>query len=59
MDAIGDARRVYVCPDGPLARLPFASVPGAEGGTFLVEELELVNLEDAADLGARGSRSRT
>jgi CHAT domain-containing protein/tetratricopeptide (TPR) repeat protein len=31
-------RVVYVCPDGDLARLPFAALPGARPGTILLED---------------------
>jgi CHAT domain-containing protein/tetratricopeptide (TPR) repeat protein len=29
---------VYLCPDGDLARLPFAALPGARTGTILLED---------------------
>ncbi len=29
---------VYLCPDGDLARLPFAALPGAKPGTILLED---------------------
>jgi CHAT domain-containing protein len=31
-------KRVYLCPDGDLARLPFAALPGSKPGTLLLEE---------------------
>jgi tetratricopeptide (TPR) repeat protein/CHAT domain-containing protein len=31
-------KRVYLCPDGDLARLPFAALPGSKPGTILLEE---------------------
>ncbi len=35
---IGRARRVWICPDGPLAALPFAALPGEKSGTILLED---------------------
>jgi CHAT domain-containing protein/Tfp pilus assembly protein PilF len=35
---LGPARRVWVCPDGPLAALPFAALPGDKPGTILLED---------------------
>jgi CHAT domain-containing protein/tetratricopeptide (TPR) repeat protein len=32
------ASTVLIAPDGPLTRLPFAALPGAKPGTFLLEE---------------------
>jgi CHAT domain-containing protein len=33
-----ETKRVYLCPDGDLARLPFAALPGARQGTILLED---------------------
>jgi CHAT domain-containing protein len=35
---LGAARTVLVSPDGALARLPFVALPGAEPGSFLLDE---------------------
>jgi CHAT domain-containing protein/Tfp pilus assembly protein PilF len=34
-------KAVYLCPDGDLARLPWAALPGSKPGTVLLEELAL------------------
>jgi CHAT domain-containing protein len=34
--------RVLICPDGPLCRLPFAALPGADPKKYLLEELSIV-----------------
>jgi CHAT domain-containing protein/tetratricopeptide (TPR) repeat protein len=34
-------RTVYLCPDGDLARLPWAALPGSKPGTVLLEDLAL------------------
>jgi tetratricopeptide (TPR) repeat protein/CHAT domain-containing protein len=31
-------KQVYLCPDGDLARLPFAALPGSKPGTILLED---------------------
>ncbi len=36
-----DTQTVYLCPDGDLARLPFAALPGRRPGTVLLEEYRL------------------
>ncbi len=46
-------RRVFVCPDGPLALLPFATLPGDEAGRFLVERHEFRSLVSPHDLLAQ------
>jgi CHAT domain-containing protein/tetratricopeptide (TPR) repeat protein len=38
---LGGARVVLLSPDGALARLPFAALPGAKKDTFLIEEVAL------------------
>jgi CHAT domain-containing protein len=35
-------KRVLICPDGPLCRLPFAALPGADPKKYLLEELSIV-----------------
>ncbi len=32
-------KSVLVCPDGALARVPFAALPGSKAGTYLLEEM--------------------
>src|SRR5262249_15005557 len=34
-------KAVYVCPEGDLARLPWAALPGAKPGTVLLEDFAL------------------
>ena len=36
-----DTQRVYLVPDGALARLPWAALPGSRPGTVLLEELSV------------------
>ena len=38
---LGDATTVLVCPDGPLCRVPFAALPGADPNKYLIEEVAL------------------
>jgi CHAT domain-containing protein/tetratricopeptide (TPR) repeat protein len=38
---LGDARTVLLAPDGRLAFVPFAALPGSKPGTYLVEEVTL------------------
>jgi CHAT domain-containing protein len=38
---LGQARTVLICPDGPLARFPFAALPGSKPGSFLIEDLAI------------------
>ncbi len=47
---LAGAERVFVCADGPLALLPFATLPGDRAGTFLLEQHEFVSLVSAHDL---------
>jgi CHAT domain-containing protein/tetratricopeptide (TPR) repeat protein len=37
----GDTSTIYLSPDGPLCRLPWAAVPGRRPGTVLLEEYAL------------------
>jgi CHAT domain-containing protein len=34
--------RVLICPDGPMCRLPFSALPGADPKKYLLEELSIV-----------------
>jgi tetratricopeptide (TPR) repeat protein len=38
---LGDARTVLVAPDGALARVPLAALPGRRPGSYLIEDLAL------------------
>ena len=38
---VADAKVVLLSPDGALARLPFAALPGSKEGTYLLEEVAL------------------
>jgi len=46
--AIGKARRVWIVPDGAVANVAFATLP--RDGRYLLEDLEIGYLENAADL---------
>ena len=37
-EKLGGATSVMISPDGPLARLSFAALPGEKSGTYLIEE---------------------
>jgi CHAT domain-containing protein len=37
-ELLPETKAVYLCPDGDLARLPFAALPGAKKGTVLLED---------------------
>jgi CHAT domain-containing protein/tetratricopeptide (TPR) repeat protein len=36
---LGDAKTVLLAPDGPLAFVPFAALPGSKPGTYLLEDM--------------------
>jgi CHAT domain-containing protein len=38
---LGNARTVLLAPDGPLAFVPFAALPGSKPGTYLLEDVTL------------------
>ena len=38
---LGDARTVLIAPDGDLAFLPFAALPGSRPGSYLIEDLAI------------------
>ena len=46
LDAIGDARRVYLVPDGPIHRVAWASLP-MDDGSFLIEREPAIHVLDA------------
>jgi tetratricopeptide (TPR) repeat protein/CHAT domain-containing protein len=41
LPAIGDAKLVFISPDGALGRLPFAALPGEKVGSYLLEDHRL------------------
>lgn len=41
-------RTVYLCPEGDLAKLPFAALPGATAGTVLLEDYTLATVPAGA-----------
>ncbi len=51
-DVAGDAKRIFICPDGPIASLPFAALPGPDGD-FLVEHYEFVQIPSAYTLAEK------
>ena len=55
--ALGEARQVYLCPDGDLAFVSFAALPGREDGKFLIDDYDLAYLASGRDL-LRPSASR-
>lgn len=49
--ALGDGvARVVICPDGALATVPFAALPGKTRGTFLLDDLAVSYVMNAQDL---------
>ena len=59
LDHVAGAKRVFVCPDGELATLPFETIPGAEEGSFLIEEHGFVYLQSALELAAHSKKRAT
>lgn len=49
-DAIGARRRLWVCPDGAVATLPFETLPGPADGSYLIEQYTIDYLQSAAQL---------
>jgi CHAT domain-containing protein len=47
---LGESRVVLIAPDGPLARFPFAALPGQQPGSFLMEELTIGYVSSARQL---------
>ncbi len=47
---LANATRIFVCPEGELATLPFGTIPGATEKTFLLEQVGFVYLQGALDL---------
>ena len=41
---------LVICPDGPIAALPFAALPGLKPDTWLIDEFTLVRVSMAQDL---------
>lgn len=48
--SVREVDRLFVCPDGPLALVPFATLPGDVPGSFLIERFELCSLVSPRDL---------
>ena len=48
--ALGSSTKLWISPDDALALLPFEALPGATEGSFLVEQLEIRYLQNAASL---------
>jgi tetratricopeptide (TPR) repeat protein len=48
--AIGKASTILLAPDGALARLPFAALPGRKAGSYLLEEVRIAYLPSALHL---------
>ena len=47
---LSGAERIWLSPDGGIATLPFETLPGAREGSFLLEELDLRYIGNAAAL---------
>jgi tetratricopeptide (TPR) repeat protein/tRNA A-37 threonylcarbamoyl transferase component Bud32 len=47
---LGDASTVLLAPDGALTALPFAALPGARPGTFLIEDITLGHVASGRQL---------
>lgn len=41
-EAVSDSRVIYLSPDGPLAAIPFAALPGTSPDRFLIEEKSIL-----------------
>jgi len=54
---LGDAKRVYISPDGALSFIPFAALPGANRGTFVLDDYDLSYVASGRDLIRSGSIS--
>ncbi len=58
-EAVGGAKTVLISPDGTLAKVPWAALPGREPGTYLIEEVGLAVVPVPAQLPAMlGGQSR-
>ncbi len=51
---LGGARVVLLSPDGPLAAVPFAALPGRKEGSYLLEELTLASVPVPQALAGAG-----
>jgi CHAT domain-containing protein len=49
---LGGAKVVLISPDGALARLPFAALPGRKAGSYLIEDVALAILPTPAAASA-------
>jgi CHAT domain-containing protein/tetratricopeptide (TPR) repeat protein len=48
--ALGSAKRVYVCPDLALCRVPWGALPGEKAGTILLDDYAIAIIPHAAFL---------
>lgn len=55
--SLADCHRAYICPDGPLAFVPFGALPGSNAGTFLIDDYELTCVASGRDLVRSGPTS--
>jgi CHAT domain-containing protein len=55
---LGSAKLVLLSPDGELAGLPFAALPGSKPGTFLLEELTFGYLTSGRQLLLPGAEDK-
>lgn len=51
-DQLGDARRLYVVPHGPLHTLPFSALYDADAGEYLIERVAVARLPSSSVLAA-------
>src|SRR5262249_36211531 len=47
---LGQPRLLLISPDGPLARFPFAALPGKKSGSYLLEDLPIGYVVSARQL---------
>jgi CHAT domain-containing protein len=47
---LGDAKTVYLSPDGALAKFPFAALPGSKPDSFLLEQMTFVHVTSGRHL---------
>ncbi len=50
--------RVVICPDGALAAVPYAALPGRKAGSYLMDDLTITHVMSAQDLVPRKDRGR-
>ena len=47
---LGSVKTVFVAPDGPLCRVPFAALPGPKPGSYLLEERAFASVTSARQI---------